>query len=240
MQKRKYDYYKENETDIVWWLDNYDVIGEHVFSFDKKKRFNLFADYPHKLSAREWMIFNSENPFWEEFFSDRNEFYRLEHLEEIYESEKLWNEIKSNYRYLLLSAEQHNWSLHAVGDWETVCWLIFSDRTYLRRIEYTSERREKEFAEKKGKMRQASFDRLVDTLCKPWPDPDICSDACDGTAWEIIQYSPAGAIENSSGELGYIYGQHVLEAIVKLLPANRDYWLPREMIGHKGKQNTEY
>ena len=32
----KYSYYKENESDQVWWLDNYDICGEFVFSFDKR------------------------------------------------------------------------------------------------------------------------------------------------------------------------------------------------------------
>ncbi len=79
----KYEFIKENEGDQVWWLDNYDVIGEHVFSFNRKKRYNLFRDYPDKLSVREWLTFNAENPYWAEFFADRNEQYELEHIEEI-------------------------------------------------------------------------------------------------------------------------------------------------------------
>ena len=47
-QKRKF--YKNNSSDVIWWLDNADVVGEWVFSFDKKTLFNMFADYPHKLT----------------------------------------------------------------------------------------------------------------------------------------------------------------------------------------------
>lgn len=64
-------WYKENDSDKVWWLDNSDVIGEFVFSFDKKKEYNLFADYPHKLTKEEREIFDKENPFWADYFKDR-------------------------------------------------------------------------------------------------------------------------------------------------------------------------
>ena len=38
---------KNNTDNIIWWLDNgAGIKGEWVFSFDKKRRFNMFADYP--------------------------------------------------------------------------------------------------------------------------------------------------------------------------------------------------
>lgn len=65
-------WYKENPTDKVWWLDNNDEkCGEFVFSFDQKHRFNLFADYPHKLTKEQKAIFDTENPYWVSFFIDR-------------------------------------------------------------------------------------------------------------------------------------------------------------------------
>lgn len=45
---------KNNTEDIIWWLDNEaDTRGEWVFSFDKKRRFNMFADYPWKLTSEQ-------------------------------------------------------------------------------------------------------------------------------------------------------------------------------------------
>ena len=65
-------WFKNEETDTIWWLDNGDeVTGEHIFSFDKKKEYNLFADYPWKLSKEEKEVFDAENPYWVDFFSDR-------------------------------------------------------------------------------------------------------------------------------------------------------------------------
>lgn len=73
--QNKYDFYKDEPTNKIWWLDNYDVIGEHIFSFDKKKTYNLFADFPDKLSKEEVEIFVKEEPYWANFFKSRLEDY---------------------------------------------------------------------------------------------------------------------------------------------------------------------
>ena len=64
-------WYKQEETDIIWWQDTPDRVGEFLFSFDKKKTYNLFADYPYNLTKEEKEIFDKENPYWAEFFKDR-------------------------------------------------------------------------------------------------------------------------------------------------------------------------
>lgn len=66
------DPYKENPTDKVYWLTPVEPIqGEHLFSFDLKKVYNLFSDYPWALSKEEKEIFDKENPYWADFFKDR-------------------------------------------------------------------------------------------------------------------------------------------------------------------------
>ena len=62
------DFYKNNEESKIWWIDNIDFRGELLFSFDQKKNYNLFADYPHNMTEEEVEIFNQENPFWRDFF----------------------------------------------------------------------------------------------------------------------------------------------------------------------------
>lgn len=70
--KSNWAFYKNEEDDVIWWVDNSeDVIGEHLFTFDKKKIYNLFADYPNNMTAEEVAFFDKENPKWAEFFSDR-------------------------------------------------------------------------------------------------------------------------------------------------------------------------
>ena len=64
--------YKQKEEDTIYWVDNVETIGEHLFTFDKKKIYNLFADYPQNLTQEEKEIFDKENPFWCDFFERRN------------------------------------------------------------------------------------------------------------------------------------------------------------------------
>jgi hypothetical protein len=66
-----YKFYKEKVGDTIFWVENNDCVGEHLFTFDKKKIFNLFADYPWKLTKEEKAIFDRENPEWADFFKDR-------------------------------------------------------------------------------------------------------------------------------------------------------------------------
>lgn len=67
------NWYKNNENDIISWLDTgKDIDGEWVFSFDDGvTRFNMFADYPDKLTPEQKEIFDRENPYWANFFKDR-------------------------------------------------------------------------------------------------------------------------------------------------------------------------
>lgn len=70
-ENSKINFYKNNDTDTIWWAENVNTIGQHEFSFDKIKIYNLFKDYPYKLTKEEKEIFDKENPYWAEFFKDR-------------------------------------------------------------------------------------------------------------------------------------------------------------------------
>jgi hypothetical protein len=65
------DFYKNNETDVIYWVDDPETKGEFLFSFDKEQVFNLFEDYPWKLNKEQKRIFDKENPYWADFFKDR-------------------------------------------------------------------------------------------------------------------------------------------------------------------------
>ena len=74
-------------------------------------------------------------------------------------------------------------------------------------------------------MDEAAFTKLKEAIKKePWRDPSINRDACDGEAWEINSYKEDGSIDKTSGKLGYIYGQRILEAITELLPLSTEHY----------------
>jgi hypothetical protein len=73
------DFYKNGINDTIWWAEEGEFDGDiwmpddgvMLFSFDKKTVFNLFRDYPWKLTAEQKAIFDRENPYWADFFRDR-------------------------------------------------------------------------------------------------------------------------------------------------------------------------
>ena len=64
------DWYKNKESDLIWWRDALDEDGLFLFSFDRDTTYNLFEDY-FKLTAEQRAIFNRENPEWAAFFGER-------------------------------------------------------------------------------------------------------------------------------------------------------------------------
>ena len=68
MQNEKF--YKNAPNDTIWWVDT-DQLGVWEFSFDRKTIFNMFSDYPWKLTPEQKAIFDRENPYWADFFKDR-------------------------------------------------------------------------------------------------------------------------------------------------------------------------
>lgn len=67
----KQRFYKNNRGDKIWWVNSSDTVGEWLFTFDKKTIYNMFSDYPAKLTPEQKELFDKENPYWAEFFVDR-------------------------------------------------------------------------------------------------------------------------------------------------------------------------
>lgn len=64
-------FYKEKPSDVIWWVDDTESRGVWEFSFDRQTVFNMFEDYPWKLTPEQKTIFDRENPYWADFFKDR-------------------------------------------------------------------------------------------------------------------------------------------------------------------------
>ena len=144
-------------------------------------------------------------------------------------------------RYLILKAEIHNWSMKGPGSWDTATWYVFNTGSY--RLETSEIPTENEIDKimaaqesrgdpdrfrrrsvKKGVLSEEKLPELANTMeRKPWRDPSIICDACDGEAWVITQFAEDGSIVQTSGEVDYIYGNRILETIVSLLPHSNDF-----------------
>ena len=62
--------WRKAKGDKIWWAD-VEAIGVDIFTFDKKTIYYMWADYPHALTPEQKAIFDKENPYWAEFFKDR-------------------------------------------------------------------------------------------------------------------------------------------------------------------------
>ena len=58
-------FYKRDENEKIWWVDDQEILIPR-FSFDKKKIYNIYSDYPDKLTKEEKELFDKENPYWAE------------------------------------------------------------------------------------------------------------------------------------------------------------------------------
>lgn len=62
---------KKNKNSKIWWTKKIDVTGELNISFDRKKIYNLFEDYPYNMTKEEIEVFEKEEPYWASFFAWR-------------------------------------------------------------------------------------------------------------------------------------------------------------------------
>ena len=126
---------------------------------------------------------------------------------------------------MMLKAVECNWSLHSAGDWSETEWEIYYDHSYVTKVnfvpDYDCEKHEKIYVPpiiNTGELDNKTFSDLEALLkTKVWRDPNIHIRAYDGVAWKIDYYSPEGKIVNSSGKLGYIYGEKLLNDIVEII-----------------------
>lgn len=57
-------FYREGTDKKTWWKTNEDGSISHEFTFDRKKIFHLFKDYPEALTPEEQETFDKENQYW--------------------------------------------------------------------------------------------------------------------------------------------------------------------------------
>ena len=55
-------FYKNNPQSRIWRVTDSKGLGSILFSFDKKKVYDFFQDYPQELSEEEKNIFDNEYP----------------------------------------------------------------------------------------------------------------------------------------------------------------------------------
>ena len=73
----------ENANNSFKWIKNPDSIGERLFTFDGNKIYNLYKDYPHNLTHDEKILFDELNPYWVDYFKERQKEKTKKYMNEI-------------------------------------------------------------------------------------------------------------------------------------------------------------
>ena len=63
------EYYKKNETDTIWWIQDEDLLDACFISFDKKTNYNIL-EYPECLTKEQKAIFDKENPDYVRYYNE--------------------------------------------------------------------------------------------------------------------------------------------------------------------------
>lgn len=66
----EYEFYKDNADSKIWNVNHIGCKGELLFSFDGETMINLWTDYPDNLTKEQKKLFDKEEPYWADFFSD--------------------------------------------------------------------------------------------------------------------------------------------------------------------------
>lgn len=65
-------FYKDRISLRVWKVDlAKQIAGPMLFTFDRKKIYNFWSDYPQKLMPEEIEVFEEDNPYWANFHEHR-------------------------------------------------------------------------------------------------------------------------------------------------------------------------
>ena len=54
------------------WSTDRSRKGVMGFTFDGKTVYNLFRDYPEKLTKEQKALFDAENPYWADYFGEND------------------------------------------------------------------------------------------------------------------------------------------------------------------------
>lgn len=115
---------------------------------------------------------------------------------------------------VVLNINHQNWGEMGPNSWVSTEWKIYNDLSFQKTEAF---RKEDGFANEyktyNGIINKELYEKIIENL-ELAKTIDLQVDACDGSAWEFIQYK---GLEVWKRELGYIYGIKPLEEITKIL-----------------------
>ena len=115
---------------------------------------------------------------------------------------------------LVLKITHDNWGLVGPDSWNNVEWKVYDDLSVDIKILYNSITNGENIKIINSKLIQNDYDSIIKNV-ELSKENHIKVEACDGSAWEIIEYNNGKEIWKR--DLGYIYGIKPLEKVAEIL-----------------------
>lgn len=112
---------------------------------------------------------------------------------------------------LVLKVINENWGMIGPDDWNKTEWKIYDDLSVTIKIKYNQDKLNKEY---KSILSLEKYKKILKNINKS-KRILVRVDACDGEAWEFIQYNDSKIVWKRM--MSYIYGLKHLEDIGKEL-----------------------
>lgn len=119
---------------------------------------------------------------------------------------------------LLMVISMHDWGLRSFDSLSTTTWLILRDGMYFTINGYGGEKFPDDFTLTCGELSYIRMKKIMSLLNKEWGNTH--TDGCDGTAYQFEAFTSTGERRKAT-ELGYIYGNSVLEKLVEQISSNK-------------------
>lgn len=113
---------------------------------------------------------------------------------------------------VVLKIRHTNWGIIGPNDWIDVIWKVYNDLTV--DVQKTYNRAEHNIETISKNITKKDYNSILKNI-KLSKENNIVVKACDGSAWEIIQYEKGQEVWKK--DLGYIYGVKSLETIAKIV-----------------------
>ena len=203
---------KYEEQNSVWGKNKWD------------NRMGAFIDLWDYIRGDRWFTRSNipEGKKFKEILSENDQYYKEGF---ICEQEKdilmeIINEIKSfieskinkyvDTKKIILKIENHNWGQHLRSAWSTKTWCIYDDLSVDYEVINGQEKRKLYY----HYINNDSLKEIIKNIALAKLDNRFV-DACDGEAWEFVQYENDSVVWKR--DLEYIYGIEPLEKISYIL-----------------------
>ena len=206
----KYEHYKDltnnQKEKLIKYINDNDLLN--ISDSNQFNPVNIFIDI--EIYGKKNQIRISDNEMY--IFNDIIDIVLGDSNSNIKEINEIKNTIDSSNieKKLMFKIEDHDWGLKTIYTWNTKIWYIYDDLS----IKYEIINGQDKVKSYSHSISEEKLKLIIQNVELSKSDNRVV-DACDGEAWEFIQYEDDNVVWER--KLGYIYGIDSLETVSNIL-----------------------